>query len=418
MLFDNFPLPLPWYPLVTLQDRFRQNVAMNAVITQLAPNDGLLPFQFRKPTSSEYPATWKIKCAENGILQDYIDGYSDSTVLDISSFSLSALEVLTLVDADTLIDYDYFIFKNEKNSLSILAALAGGLPPGVYYMEMDFGTGIPSNPESGGKWCSETFRVPSDVFTWDIPAEECNYPCFKWSNNSEIAPLHYDSGDDNLFYNLLYLDTWITASEPVYEQTGENDGYNEFHANFQKLIIKYRLSCAIPDYIKIALYAMQLHENKYLFTEHQLRQGEIKNLEISATLSTDGALSFVEMLFEQMVLTVKTNCMEEMAAPVGYSIVLDTPVVLTTGFCDASGAVDASVTGGPIPAGIFAELWGQVGVGAYTLVYPYISKADLIAGWSGNIGPGTGIGHFKLVFRTFAFYVTAESTISVPSPTC
>lgn len=410
MLFDNFPLPLPWYKSVTHQDRFRQNVAVDTVITQLAPYDGLLPFQFRKPAEALYPTTWKIKCAANGKLADYMGGFSDPVILDITSFRFSALEVITRTDPVTGDDMDYFIFKNEKNSLNILAGLADGLQPGVYYMEMDFSGEF---VEEGKTWCSETFRVPDDRFTWDIPDEGCNYPCFKWSHDSDIIPMHYDSGDINLFYNLLYLDTFITASEPVYIQKGENDGYDEFHANFHKLIIKYRLSCPVPDYIKVALYAMYLHENKYLFTENNLREGVIKNLEVAGTLSSDGALTFMELLFEQMSLQVKTSCEVNMLPPEGFEII-DTPA-LDTGFCEATGAVTVHITE-DIPDDTFGELWGSTG-GPYVLAIPFISRADLLAGWIGSVGPGTGFTSFKIKIRTFSFYV-GESDVSIPVATC
>lgn len=414
MLFDNLPLPLPWYQQVTHQDRFRQNAAMNAVITQLGPKDGILPFQLRKPSFSTLPATWVIKCAANGKLQDYIDGFEDPTVVDLSSFIFTALQWLTLhnPDEDGGGDYDYIIFKNENNSLDMITGtFPDGLPPGVYYMQMDFGPGGHDQPELGGKWCSETFRVPVDRFTWDVPAQDCNYPCFKWSHNSDIIPIHYDSDEEQPFYNLLYLDTWITASEPVYVTQGKNDGFEEYFPQFQKAVIKYRISTIIPDYIKVSLYMFLLHENKYLFTEHQLREGKIKNLEVSSTLSDDGALSIVEILFEQMSLTVKTNCDINMVVPLGYEVG-GGPYVLTVHACFDSGAITVKMT--TFPDGVYGELWGYVGAGpTYGLLIPYISRTDLLTGWNGTVGPPASYSHYKIIIRTFTF-VVGESTVAGP----
>lgn len=411
MLFDNLPLPLPWYSRVTLQDRFRQNVAMNAVVTQLGPKDGILPFQLRKPSFSLLPISWVIKCAANGKLQDYIDGYEDPTVVDLSAFILTALQWLTKTDPDGD-DYDYIIFKNEKNSLDMISGtFPDGLPYGVYYMEMDFGEGY-DPPELGGKWCSETFRIPVDPFSWDVPAIDCNYPCFKWWHDSDIIPIHYDGDYDHLFYNLLYLDTWITASEPVYVTQGKNDGFEEYHEQFQKAVIKYRISTIIPDYIKVALYLFLLHENKYLFTEHQLRQGKIKNLEVTSSLSDDGALSVVEILFEQISLMVKTNCPINMGDPLGYEIG-GGPYGLTVHTCESGPlTIEMQITT-TFPAGLYGELWAQHGSGAFVLIIPYVSRADLLAGCTRIVPLGPGYGHYKVVFRTFAFTV-GESVHAVP----
>lgn len=414
MLFNNLPLPLPWYPQVALQDRFRQNVAMNSVITQLAPNDGLLPFQLRKPTESVLPTAWTVKCAENGTIQDYLGGYEDSTVVDLSAFITTALEWATWVDPESGDGFDYLIFKNERNALNlILPTLPDGLPPGVYYMQMDFYTTVGSSLHIQ-RWCSETFRVPVRPFTWFVPDASCNYPCFKWSNNSDIIPLHYDVDDDELFYNLLYLDTWITASEPEVDVTGKPDGFDEFHPLVQKAVIKYKISALVPDYIKIALYMMLLHENKYIFTERGLREGAIKNVEVSHSLTQDGALSLVDILFEQMSLMVKTNCTVEMEPPSGYSIGI-TPALSTT-YCDVNGAVTVHITE-TFPAGIYGELWGRVGAGPWVLVVPYISRGDLLAGWSGTVDPLASYTKFKVILRTFTFPV-GESDESIPVPSC
>lgn len=419
MLFDNLPLPLPWYPSVTLQDRFRQNVAMNAVITQLAPKDGLLPFQCKKNAKSELPVIWVIKCTSSKNIDDYMTSNPDPVVVDLSDFIVDALEGVTKIDPADSTAYDYIIFKNGKNVLDLITpTLADGLPPGVYYMEMNFNESLVLPPEENDIWTSETFRVPAKRFTWDVPSEDCCYPCFKWSHDSDITPIHYNVDDDELFYNLLYLDTWITASEPEIDDEGKEDGFKEFHPTSRKLIVKYRISTIIPDYIKVALYTMLLHENKYLFTEKSLREGEIKNVAVSSSLSVDGALSTVEILFEQMSLMVKTNCDISMDEPPGESLIAP-PMDLDVSFCEPSGDIGVIVTGGPIPAGVYGELWGAVGVGAYTLLYSYISKAVLVAGtWTGNIGASTGINHFKIKFRTFDYYVDLETTGGAITPTC
>lgn len=413
MLFDNLPLPLPWYPKVTLQDRFRQNVAMDAIITQLAPMDGILPFQLRKPSNNLLPITWKIKCAANGNILDYIEGFEDPTVVDLSSVISTKLSWLTREETGTGDMYDYIIFNYESNDFYIIVGtLPDGLPPGVYYMEMDFGPRSgDEDPALTGKWCSETFKVPTDRFTIDRRSLGCNYPSFQWSHNSDIEPIHYDSSDDVPFYNILILDTWITASEPQYVTEGKNDGLEEYHEQFQKAVIQYHISAIVPDYIKVSLYLFLLHENKHIFTEHNLREGDIKNVKVTSSLSDDGAHSIVEILFEQMSLMVKTNCDINMRIPPGFEIG-GGPWTLSVHACFASGLIEVLMDS--FPAGYYGELWGYIGAGPdYGLLVPYISRTDLLAGWSTIVGPPANYSHYKVVIRTFTFPV-AESTVAGP----
>lgn len=419
MIFDNFALPLPWYNGVILQDRFRQNVALNDIVTQLAPKDGLLPFQFRKPVEGTLPITWSLKCASNGTIQDYINGYVDTVVVDLTAFIVTALEWTSFaIDGEGI--FDYIIFKNEKNSLGLLAALSDGLPSGVYYLEMNWNPALAPEIDPALIWVSETFRVPDKRFSWGVPpADDCEFVCFKWSHNSDIKPVHYNSDDTNLFYNLLYLDTFITASEPLYEVAGENDGMNEFHANFKKLMVKYRVSAFVPDYIKVALFALQLHENQVFFSERGLRYGDIKHYEISAQVQApDGAYSIVEILFEQISLLTNSTCANNMLEPEGVGLSF-TPPTLAVDHCEASGDVTISMTGGSIPDGLYGELHGSATFGGtYTMVYPYISKADMLAGWSGNIGGGLGLGYFRIDYRTFSYYDGAFSGPVGATPSC
>ena len=411
MIFENFPLPLPWHKKVTLQDRFRQNVALNAVVTQLAPSDGLLPFQFSKNWEGVLPVTWKIKCCKTNNIEDYLTSNPDDTTIDISDFIVPALEWTSFV-LEGIGERDYIIFKNEKNSLDILADLVDGLPPGVYYMEMDFG-------EGHDVWVSETFRVPTERFTWGLPPDDdCKFCCFKWSHNTDIKPMHYDGDEDTPFYNLLYLDSFIHASEPIYEVAGDNDGLNEFHASFKKLMVKYRVSAMVPDYIKVALFAFHLHENQTFYSERGLREGDIKNYEITSQIQQpDGALSIVEVMFEQISLLVNTNCPEAMAEPEGVGIGF-TPPTIAVDFCESSGTVTVLATGGTIPAGLYGELWGRDGTDPFELAYPYISAADLYAGWSGDIGGGTGFDSFEIRYRTFTYYDGASSGPVAATPSC
>ena len=403
MIFDNLPIALPWYNNIILQDRFRPSVNENSIVCQLAPYDGVLPFQIRKNSLSELPATWKIKCVDGGSLQDYLDGKTDETLIDLSTYILDCFEALTLDGSD------YLMVKDAKNALNlIIPTLADGIPAGTYYFECEF---------SDATWVSELFRVPEDRFTWDRADNGCHYPCLKWSNEKDLAPIHYDSSDTDIFYNLLYLDTYLTASEPEYLTVVEKDGQEEPIETFVKIIVKYRLSAYVPDYLKIAIFMIHLHDNKYIYLENGTREGVMKNTEITAALQPDGAYSTIEILFEQDQILVKPQCGETMTAPDDCPAFADIDAFsITTTFCEPTGAVTVSLGFSPT-AGRYGQLYGAVGAGTYFLVKEYISRADLIFGWSGFIDSGTGITKFKLLLRSFACEYE-WSTPSIPSPSC
>lgn len=404
MLFDNLPTPMPWYPKIELQDRFRENVATDPTICQLAPNDGLLPFQFFKNATSEIPKKWFIRCMSNGTIEDYLNGYIDEQVVDLTPYITSALQWGSVAAGD------FFIFTNDSNAVDLITpTLPDGLPPGFYYMEMWFVEGTPDRGTA--RYVSETFKVPEQVFSW-IDPESCKFPYFKWWHNTDLKPIHYLG--DGTFYNLLYLDTFITASEPEIEYIDpEKDGLGEQIPTLIKAIIKYKVSAVMPDYLKIALFVMQLHENKIFTTERNLRQGQIKNPEVQATLTDDGAYSIVDVLFEQDTIITSSNCENELA-PAEPFITPDGDT-LTTGYCNGSGSVNVSMT--TVSAGVYCELWGKVGAGPYTFRYGPISRADVLAGTTVHIAAGAGVTRFMIKMRTFGFY-TGQSAESIPVPTC
>lgn len=415
MLYDNLPIALPWYNGISKQDRFRWNAKQGTVICQIAPNNGLLPFQLKKPTTSAFPISWTIRCMQHQPLEWY-DSNDDPIIADLSAFTVSALI------GETFDGNDYITFRNFKNALNIITGSTLGtvLPTGIYYMRMDF------EDPTLDIWVSELFRVPEDAFAWNAP-DTVNYLTFKWRHDSDIKPIHYDNdpldGDGNIqgFYNLLYLDTTLTASEPTMEVTGQKDGKDELIPTFMKAIIKYRVSAVIPDYLKVALHLMQMHNFKYVATEQAIRQGFVKNMDVTSTLTTDGAHSIVEVLFEQMILLSDTVCSDNMTPPDPF-ILMDDPIHLDITGCPDTGEFDVRCTGAgvPLPDGIYGELWGAIGGGAYSLIYVHIDTAALVPGWA-HVSCGifaAGMDHFKIVFRTFSFDVGLETSSFTLALTC
>lgn len=397
MLFDNLPLPLPWYDTILKQDRLRPHVNEATQFAQLAPKDGLLPFQFRKEATSELPTTWVIKCVSDATREDYMNGHTDTVVVDLGAFITTALEW------GTLDEEDYFMFLDVENGAGLIGALPDGLPAGLYYMEMIF-------LETVEKFTSEIFRVPDERFEWNDMGT-CKFPRFKWRNDGDMSPIHYRS--DDTFFNYLYLDSFITASEPEIEIEGLPDGKNELIPTFQKGVIKYKISALLPDFAKVALYIMQMHGVIELTTEYGVRTGTLKNIDVTASPTSDEAYSVVTITFEQMSLFVKTGCEAEMTEPGGVSVAGG--MALTTTYCSDSGSVTALAAS--FPPGYYAELWAKVG-GVYGIVKTYISRYNILAGWGGTISPGLGASHFKLKIKAFTYDPLAESAESSPTPSC
>lgn len=404
MIYNNLPLPMPWYPKIEMQDRFRQNVAEVPLQCQLAPKDGLLPFMFFKEATSELPITWLLKCASNGTIDDYIGGYEDDTIVDLTSY-------ISRLERGTMDGYgDWFMLVNASNGTGsgfITPDLPDGLPAGVYYMEMGFVEGaVPL------KYVSELFKVPDYRFTWNA-GTDCRYIAFKWWHNSDLKPIHYLN--DGSFYNLLYLDSMVTATQPEFEVIGERDGKNELIPTFQKAIIKYSVSCLVPDFIKVALYLMQMHDNKYLISERALRMGEIKNPEVNDTLTEDGAYSIVNVIFEQMQLITNTSCEDDMALPACVGIVSEQE--LTTTYCNESGSFTAIIS--PIfLEGYFGQLYAKIGAGPWVLIKDYISRDALAGGYSTTLTPSAGYTQFWIKYSSFECINSGHSAHSTPTASC
>ena len=196
---------------------------------------------------------------------------------------------------------------------------------------------------------------------------------------------------------------------------GERDGKNELIPTFQKAIIKYAVSCLVPDFIKVALYLMQMHDNKYLISERALRTGEIKNPEVNDTLTEDGAYSIVNVTFEQMQLITNTSCEDDMELPDCVGITSEQ--TLTTTYCDATGAFTAIIS--PIfVAGYFGQLYAKIGAGAWTLIVPYISRDALSGGYSGTLTPGAGYTKFWVKYSSFECLNSGSSAESTPTISC
>ena len=109
----------------------------------------------------------------------------------------------------------------------------------------------------------------------------------------------------------MYLDTFVHASEPEVEEDGEQDGDQRQIDRFQRMIVSYRFSVAVPDFMKIAITSLTMHSSVNVVTPKGVRSGSISDITISSNIEDDGAYSKVDVKLEETVM-VKHGCCENM----------------------------------------------------------------------------------------------------------
>jgi hypothetical protein len=277
MIFNELPISFPWYEVQNRQTRFKKNFEGMDPWGLISPKNSLLPFQIRN--SEGFPPTaWIIRNIETG------------AVTDISA-AIGAIRQTVLTAAQ------YWYFPGS--------AITGlDLAPGFY--------------ESVITWTTEThyseiFRVPVCSFT--AGAVNTEFLKIEWYNKSDIPPIFYndlDGGGIPYFRNVIYLDSFIHASEPRIEEEGEEDGDGETVITFQKAIFTYRITELVPDFLKKALVLLQIHDFVFITPVNSPRSGQVKRATVTATLEFGGAFSAVEIAFNEEVETIKKACADNM----------------------------------------------------------------------------------------------------------
>jgi hypothetical protein len=282
MLYNELAVSFPWYDKLEKQNRYNENTGGVCDYQLISPADALLPFEFYKqPAGGVLPAIWEV-----------FEINSQALIADISP----NIPLLFRVVRE---GREYFCYHGEQ-----LAGLA--MPAGFFYSKMTF--------PDGTFYFSEMFHVPESLF---FIANDNNIPFLKltWYNNSDIRPIFYNNKDVNgvpKFKNVLYLDTFIHASEPEVTEDGARDGYDELITTFQKVVIPYRITLVVPDFIKKALCVMPLHDAIKIVTKNGVRSGFIEQVKINAALEANGALSVVDILFYSELAIVKKGCADNM----------------------------------------------------------------------------------------------------------
>jgi len=106
---------------------------------------------------------------------------------------------------------------------------------------------------NGDSFWSEIFRVV-EYNIHEMPFVELN-----WGNPVNLSKVIYG----NLFQNKIYLDTYISHSEPQLLEEVEKDGLDKEIVVFAKMTNRYLFSEVLPDFLKTALSAMSLCRSVY-----------------------------------------------------------------------------------------------------------------------------------------------------------
>lgn len=371
MLFPELPIPFPFFDSKEKQARYNINSDEPCGPYLITPKDALLPFQIRKNLTSEIPSTAEIFHTEDDTL------FEDVTVGLIPLLHFTSLE-----------SWDYITHLGDR--------LPGGgigyldMPPGEYYVKLSF--------PNGEEYFSENFRVPLERFGI-LDLTSCKFIKLEWSNPSDISPIHYDSNSSIRLVNRLYLDSIIKNTEPEVEQEGTRNGDNELIPSFQKVTVKYRISDVVPDFLKLAISTIPIHDNIVLTTEYGKRSGQIYRVStVSQAEETGGYFSDVDILFEQDLVLIRRGCDDNMIPPVCPAM----PGSVALSSVPNSTGITVYAT---LPDGVYAEIYNSyTAVSTPTLVASRVYKSQLATGYS--IPYTSLVGDwFQLRLKTFTCVV-------------
>lgn len=281
MIYKELPISFPWYDNIQQQNRYNENVEPFCDYKLITPRDALLPFQFYKTdVSGALPTAWKI--------------YNINTGIEVADLATDIATLHRIV----LEGREYFTYYGQ-------ALTSLNLATGYYHSRMSWA--------DGSFKYSEMFHVPEKSF---LLAGDGNVDYLKlvWYNMNDLNPIYYNNyGVDMLpkFKQVVYLNTFVTASEPEILEDGERDGTDELVPTFQKGIIAYRITDLVPDFLKKALVLMQMHDYAGLTTKRSVRTGKMDTLKVNSALDASGALSIVDIIFHEAIL-LKKGCGENM----------------------------------------------------------------------------------------------------------
>ena len=272
------PIVFPFYDQIPNQNRYRENVEDLTQFDLISPNNALLPFQIEMPANKPHPTNWSIfKLNSSGVFGAYGDLTANWNKIHIYQFA----------------DRQVATYRGDA---LVMNGSDMGLNCGHYYTRIAFGDGT--------AYYSEVFFIPENAFA---VGDTNDFIQVDFWNEKDILPILYR---DN-FRQTIYLNTFVHSFEPEIEEETEKDGFNNAIPVFQKLVLRYKFTEVVPDFIKLALISLQMHDHVTLTTEY--RAGEIDRVQVTAQPHEGGGFNDVDVVFEDNII-YKTNCDQNQAA--------------------------------------------------------------------------------------------------------
>lgn len=331
-LFNDLPVAFPWYDKLEKQNRYKEHVQKIADYKLLTPYDALLPFQFRRAKSTFPPVIWEV-----------FEINTHTLIVDITP------SIDLFLHNATIGDYDYFYYGGE--TLHAVEMAEVDMRCGFYYSKITMADET--------KFFSEMFHVPGPGFSI-ANGELTDNVKLEWWNDNDIPPIFYNDKDSGsglpFFRNVVYLDTFIHVSEPEILEDTTSDGYDKPIPTFQRAVIRYRIADLVPDFLKVALVIIQMHDNAIITTGENLYSGQLEGLTTTSQMEEGGALSMVEILFEENVAIIKKSCPDNMELlEIGITPGLPILYGVGMGFGGSNALVNAE-----IEPGYWGILYGSV----------------------------------------------------------
>lgn len=262
-LYEELPVVLPFYRKLQNQNRFKENAKKLYDYLHITPKGKILPFMLRLPKDTEKP------------LKMFL--------VDLNEVKTDISNNIHLLKAVNFEDYLYCYYLGEELIFRYETREENLDLSSNYYLEIEF----------------KDFILYSEIFCF---ANTENLLEITFSDIKDIEPLRYRKN----FEQKIYLDTFLHTSEPEIEAEGERDGDNNLIPLFEKLTIKQKCESLVPDFVKIALHTLEIHDN-ILVNAQNNRVGAIDRVKVSAQDEETGAYSQVTLSFETDILT-KGEC--------------------------------------------------------------------------------------------------------------
>lgn len=268
LIYNELPTVFPWYDKLEKQRRFTENAAENCDYKLISPNDRFLSFQFLTTTGAARPVKWELLTTGGNLAIDLTEN----------------LPLLKGVESEAGLHIFYtgevMSFTRETIVENLL------IPESQYYSVLTF---------------DDDTEIYSEVFS---PKEDLsNFVKIEFWNSCDIKPIMYSAIN---WKQVLYLDTFIHTGEPEINEEGERDGEDNLIPTFQKMTVSYKISALVPDFIKIAVTSMQIHDEVYLTTA--IRTGKIERIITTSTVEPGGAYSTIDVSLQQLIMSRDACC--------------------------------------------------------------------------------------------------------------